>query len=97
MRPIGTQRPERPKSELLPRKYEKCGLSKASESIAYLRPPSRHTRSWSNGCGEARFPQCKSWNPRIDSSPIGGRSIEQMVSDRAFIARRGNSPQRLVL
>src|SRR5262245_25812383 len=29
MRPLGTQRPERPKSELWHNKYEKCGLSKA--------------------------------------------------------------------
>src|SRR5260370_477031 len=29
MRPLGTQRPERPKSELWHKKYEKCDLSKA--------------------------------------------------------------------
>jgi hypothetical protein len=37
MRPLGTQRPERPKSELWHKKYEKCGLSKASDAHAYAR------------------------------------------------------------
>jgi hypothetical protein len=37
MRPLGTQRPERPKSELWHKKYEKCGLSKACDAHAYAR------------------------------------------------------------
>src|SRR5262249_60892694 len=32
MRPLDTQRPERPKSELWHKKYEKCGLSKAGDA-----------------------------------------------------------------
>jgi hypothetical protein len=31
MRPLGTQRPERPKSELWHKKNEKCGFSKAGD------------------------------------------------------------------
>jgi hypothetical protein len=32
MRPVGTQRPERPKSELRGKKYEKCGISKSARA-----------------------------------------------------------------
>src|SRR5882724_11362113 len=66
MRPIGAQRPERPKSELWGQEIRKCGLSKASGShcraVPRLRTIRGHgqTRSWPSGYGEERFPQFKS-------------------------------------
>src|SRR5436190_21555535 len=39
MRPLGTQRPERPKSELGTTNTKKCGLSKACSRPAYRNRP----------------------------------------------------------
>src|SRR5262245_38764065 len=42
MRPLSTQRPERPKSELWHKKYEKCGLSKACDAACVCTGDCRH-------------------------------------------------------
>src|SRR6201987_5246848 len=66
MRPLGTQRPERPKSELWQKKYEKYGLNKACDAGCVCAGDRRHpcdarksrqsTRPW----GDREFPTIRS-------------------------------------
>src|SRR5262249_42929044 len=44
MRPLSTQRPERPKSELWHKKYEKCGVSTAGDAACVCTGDRRYPR-----------------------------------------------------
>jgi hypothetical protein len=60
MRPLGTQRPERPKSELWHKKYEKCGFSKAGD-VEWVRAAAVDARAskkrpYTSTCGGSQFP-----------------------------------------
>src|SRR5262249_11064995 len=80
MRPLSTQRPERPKSELWHKKYEKCGLSKARDAACLC-------------TGDRRYP-CDGRKKR-GTSTCGGipdnsfRRGSRIRSLHRFVARTG--------
>src|SRR5262249_36797712 len=65
MRPLSTQRPERPKSELWHKKYEKCGLSKARDAACVCTRDRQYLcvgrhRGETSTCGDSESPTTRS-------------------------------------
>src|SRR5262249_21423327 len=110
MRPLDTQRPERPKSELWHKKYEKCGLSKARDAAwVCTKRPSLPLQRRKKGAirrdyrrfGIADISLRRSFRIRVlDRFAVrsGGCLIDRAGSEaRPWCKKRGNSTRCLVL
>src|ERR1700730_9250517 len=97
MRPLGTQRPERPKSELWHKKYEKCGLSKACDAGCVCAGDHRHRRETSTG-GGSESPTIRSvvaleYAACIDSPEGLGALVRSGTSNLSRRGRGGKSAE----